>query len=98
MTTQTQTTETAGTTRNVTHQQFCSTHPILQATHSGLWGWERIFDSLNLTRCVFATAKIASKNRKLAYEDLASQGVDRWGLPLLPQVRLTIDSTTKAAA
>ena len=59
-------------TRTMTYEEFCEAYPIHLATHTGRWGWERVYDSINLQRCVFATAQIARKNRKSAYEDKAA--------------------------
>jgi hypothetical protein len=53
----------------MTSKEFYAAYPIVQSTHSGLWGWERVYDCVNLQRCVFHTRQSANQHRKRAYAD-----------------------------
>jgi hypothetical protein len=45
---------------------FKRSHPVLQAFHSGLWGWRRVQGALDLTACVHRTKRIAEIDRARA--------------------------------
>lgn len=40
-------------------EQYKASHPVLQATHTGKWGFERAYDSFDLSRAVYATKRAA---------------------------------------
>jgi len=50
-----------------TLEYFAATHPVARAVHTGLWGWERVGDSLNLNCCTYPTEQSAEIGRASAY-------------------------------
>ena len=53
----------------MTHEEFCRTHPVVQAFHTGLWGYERVYDCVNLNRCIYKSERAAKLAREKAYRE-----------------------------
>ena len=47
----------------MTKAEYNKAYPVVQAFHTGLWGFERIYDSVNLNRCVYKTRRAAELAR-----------------------------------
>lgn len=53
-------------------ESYKSAHPIGQSSSSGLWGFARVNDCLNLNKCSFKSKQTASRYRTEAAEMAAS--------------------------
>lgn len=55
-------------------------HPIVQAFHTGLWGYARYLDCVDLNQCVYKSKAAAERARKKEYtryiEDCRLYGED----------------------
>lgn len=60
----------------MTKKEFNLRNPVMQAFHSGGWGFERVYDYLNLNRCVYATRRAAELARSRAYSEGYSADTD----------------------
>lgn len=50
--------------------EFCKKFPIRQSFHTGLYGWERRLNCINLAKCNFRSIQAAGKNRKTTFLSL----------------------------
>ena len=50
-----------------TLKEFAERYPVRQATHTGLWGWERVYDCIDLRHCVFRSRRDAERDRAQAF-------------------------------
>ena len=50
-------------TRKQFIKEFKAHHPVARCLHSGLWGYERRYDCLNLNRCIYTTKRAAEMAR-----------------------------------
>ncbi len=55
------------------YKEFAKDFPIQQAVNTGLFGYERVYDCINLTRCIYKTRSEAGKARKQNFEDYKKQ-------------------------
>lgn len=53
-------------------QQYKAAHPVLQATHTGKWGFERVYDCFDLSRAVYASKRAAelARSRRASQTEL----------------------------
>lgn len=49
------------------YKEFSKQYPISQNKHSGLFGFERVYNCLNLNKCIYKTVQQAGKDRKLKF-------------------------------
>ena len=47
-------------------EKFRSANPVRQSHHTGLWGFARVYDSLDLNRCIYASKRAAEMARSEA--------------------------------
>ena len=48
-------------------KDFAEKYPVVQSFHTGLWGWETIYDCINLNECKYTSRLAATRTRnKLA--------------------------------
>lgn len=52
----------------MTYQQYAKRFPIRQARNTGRYGFERVYDCIDLTRCVYASKQAAGRARKECYD------------------------------
>lgn len=52
----------------MTYQQYTKRYPIHQARNTGLYGFERVHDCLDLSKCVYSSRQLAGRVRRSAYE------------------------------
>jgi len=57
-----------------TLEYFVTAHPVARAMRTGLWGWQRIGDSINLNCCTYPTEQSAEIGRKAAYGRMTARG------------------------
>lgn len=60
--------------------EFCKKFPIRQSFHTGLYGWERRLNCINLARCNFRSIQAAGKNRKTTFLSLEESSEKRGNL------------------
>ena len=53
---------------------FKKQNPVGQNHHTGKWGWRRVCDCLNLSKCVFDSKRAAEMDRAAAAIAAAERG------------------------
>ena len=69
-----------------TLSRYEGVHPVGRNTHTGGWGYHRVYDSLDLSQCRFPTKARAKAARKYEYEH-------RFGIPPAPNAHVEANST-----
>ncbi len=52
----------------MTYQQYVKRYPIRRDRNTGRYGFERVYDCVDLSRCVHASKQAAGKARKESYD------------------------------
>ena len=55
--------------------EYKESHPVNQSFHTGLWGYERVMDCLNLNKCTYKSELSAKQARGKAAREYAQMQI-----------------------
>ena len=63
---------------NADWEDYKKRHPVNQASHTGLWGYARVYDCLDLSRCYYKTRRAAQLARAREYKVWLASSQKTW--------------------